>query len=240
LGAIEVDRITKKFAEKVALNGVDIRCRKGDFFGLLGPNGAGKTTLLKILTGQIRPTSGNSRVLGVDPATDPVKVKERIGIVPEFESPPSFLTSEEFLTYVCRIRGLNDIEKRVDKQMKIFDLVEHYDTVAKDLSKGTRQKLMLASAMVHEPELLFLDEPFINLDPIYQKRLKDALFRFKKKGGTIFMCTHILSMAQDLCSQVAIIHKGRVRVRGTVQSLQKKRSESLDDIFIRIIETDLK
>src|SRR5512136_725181 len=173
MSVLEARDITKEFGIMKALDRVSLTVEKGDFFGIFGPNGAGKTTLIRILTGQLDPTSGSYRVLGVDGVKEPLKVKELIGIVPEVESPPSYLTGYEYLYFVGKVRKLDNLEDRIDKWLTFFDLETKKGVICKDMSKGMRQKLMLASAFIHEPELLFLDEPFINLDPIYQRTLRD-------------------------------------------------------------------
>ena len=179
---VEVDSTTKKYGSFTALDNISFKVEQGDFFGCFGPNGAGKSTLLKIMTGQIQATSGRCSVMGLDPSMSPIEVKKAIGIVPEVESPPSYLTASEFLQFVCSIRKVDEPEKRIDQWMDFFDLSESKGTLCRDLSKGMRQKVMLSAAFIHEPKLLFLDEPFINLDPIYQRKLKDYLLALGTKG----------------------------------------------------------
>ena len=171
MAVIRALNVTKRFKTVTALENISLEIDKGDFFGFFGPNGAGKTTLLRILTGQLRQTSGGVEVLGIDAARDPMKVKAAVGIVPEVESPPSYLTAYEYLYFVSRVRKVDEKDGRIERWMRFFDLEESRGTLCKDLSKGNRQKLMIAGAMIHEPELLFLDEPFINLDPVYQRKL---------------------------------------------------------------------
>jgi ABC-2 type transport system ATP-binding protein len=235
--ALEVSTVSKSFNGEKALVNVSLAVRKGEFFGLLGPNGAGKTTLLRILTGQLREDKGSVSVLGID-NNDGTKVKEGCGIVPEAESPPSFLTTQEFLELVCKIRGMDKVTKRVDRWIGFFDMDDKRNVLCKDLSKGQRQKAMLSAAFIHEPDLLFLDEPFINLDPIYQRKVREYLNDIKKEGRTIFMCTHILDLAERLCDKVAVINRGRIIATGTLEEIRKKKGEGLEDIFIRLVEGD--
>src|SRR4030042_1176477 len=175
MGIVEAKDIVRDFNGMKALSNVTITVDKGDLFGFFGPNGAGKTTLIRILTGQLEPTSGTVKVLGVDVVKDPMKVKEIIGIVPEVESPPTYLTGYEYLYFVGTVRRLDKIEHRIEKWLSFFDLESKKGTICKDMSKGMRQKLMRAAAFMAEPELLFLDEPFINLDHIYQRILREYL-----------------------------------------------------------------
>ena len=235
LNVIEVTRIAKDFNGFLALDNISLKVNKGEFFGCFGPNGAGKTTLIRILTGQLPRTKGHVRVLGIDPTGHPVDVKKRIGIVPESESPPSFLTGWEYLYFVCHIRGLDDIKAKIGKWLDFFDMTGQENTICKDMSKGMRQKLMLSAAFIHEPELLILDEPLINLDPIYQRRVKDYLKGYVK-NRTVFLCTHILEAAEKLCSNAVIINKGKIVGRGKIAQLRSRDNENLEDIFLRLVD----
>ena len=234
MSAIEAHRLVKSFGDVDALRGVDLAIEAGEFFGLFGPNGAGKTTMLRILTGQLRPTSGSARVLGVDVVQDPLRVKSLVGIVPEVESPPSYLTSTEYLEFVARVRKQERIDERVARWLTFFDLEEERNTLCKDLSKGTRQKLMLASAFIHDPRLVFLDEPFINLDPIYQRKLRDFLEDYVAHGGTVFMASHLLDIAERLCDHVAVIRDGSVIATGSVAQVRGAEAD-LESAFLRLV-----
>ena len=232
--AIFANNISKSFGDYKALSGINLKVKEGEFFGLLGPNGAGKTTLVRILTGQIDQDSGEAEVMNLS-TSDPITIKKISGIVPEAESPPSFLTAEEFLKFVCRLRNLDNIDSRVSKWLDFFEIEEKKEILCKDLSKGQRQKLMLAAAFIHEPKLLFLDEPFINLDPIFQKKVREYLFNLAKVGCTIFMCTHILEIAEKLCTEVAVINKGKIISQGSLDKIRLREGEHLEDIFMRLI-----
>ncbi len=231
---VEAHNLTKSYGNREVLQEVRLAIEPGEFFGLFGPNGAGKTTLLKILTGQVRPSAGSARVLGIDPAADPIGVKASVGIVPEVESPPSYLTASEYLWFTGRVRGVDRVEERIAESFAFFDLDGVRGTVCKDLSKGTRQKLMLAAAMLHNPKLLFLDEPFINLDPIYQRRLRDRLAEYVEGGGTVFMASHLLDIAKKLCDHVAVIHEGRIVADGGIADVTNG-SGDLEAAFLRLV-----
>ena len=232
---IAVEGLSKAYRDMEALKGVSFKVPKGAFFGCFGPNGAGKSTLLKILTGQLEPTGGTATVMGVTPGRDTLALKRNVGIVPESESPPSFLTAVEYLEFVCRIRGLADAPERISKWLAFFDLTEKEDTLCKDMSKGMRQKMMLASAFIHRPPLLFLDEPFINLDPIYQRRVRDFLVDYVKAGGSIFMCSHILEVAEKVCTDVLVMDRGKVLTGGPISSFSGN-GHNLADVFLDLIE----
>ena len=234
MAVIEGRNVVKQYGSMKALDGVNISVDQGDFFGFFGPNGAGKTTLIRILTGQLEPTSGSINVMGVDVVKDPLGVKRLIGIVPEVESPPTYLTAFEYLYFVGKIRGLEGLEERIDKWLSFFDLEEKKGTICKDMSKGMRQKLMLASAFIHEPKLLFLDEPFINLDPIYQRLLREYLEDYVAKGGTVFMASHILEISERLCNKLAIVNLGRVVAQGRINDLIRE-GENLEKLFLRSV-----
>lgn len=234
MAVIEARNITKNFDGFKALDNVTMDVEEGDFFGFFGPNGAGKTTLIRILTGQLEPTSGSASVLGIDVVKEPMRVKELIGIVPEVESPPTYLTGYEYLYFVGKIRKLDNLDARIDKWLSFFDLEDKKGTICKDMSKGMRQKIMLASAFIHEPKLLFLDEPFINLDPIYQRTLREYLEEFVAHGGTVFMASHILEIAQRLCNKMAIANLGKVVARGDIANLLKD-GDTLEKLFLRSV-----
>jgi ABC-2 type transport system ATP-binding protein len=173
-------------------------------------------------------------VLGSDPVKEPIEVKRIMGIVPEVESPPSYLTAYEFLYFVSKVRKIEASEDKIRKWMDFFDLTENEGVVCRDLSKGNRQKLMLAGAFMHEPRVLFLDEPLINLDPLYQRKVKDYLSSYVRNGGTIFMCTHLLEMAEKICSTVAIISGGSIIVREDIDRLLGEFG-SLENAFISLV-----
>ena len=235
MALIEVTDISKAYGDFYALKNIDINIESGEFFGCFGPNGAGKTTLLRILSGQLEPTTGSATVLGIDVKEKPIEIKKAIGIVPEVESPPSYLTGREYLHFVGRVRKLEDIENKIDYWLDFFELKEKEDVICRDLSKGMRQKLMLASAFIHKPKLLFLDEPFINLDPLYQRKAKDYLINYTKNGGTVFMCTHILEIAEKICTRMAIINNGKILAKGKIDELKNHKDENLENIFLRLV-----
>jgi len=232
---ITVENVSKSFGGVKALYEVSLTVEAGEFFGLFGPNGAGKTTLVRILTGEIGSDSGAGTTAGA-PWSDPMEVKRRVGIVPEAETPPTFLTAQETLELVCEIRSVDDPEERIGEWMGFFGMEEKRHVLCRDLSKGQRQKLMLAAALIHGPGLLLLDEPFINLDPIYQRRVREHLRGFVEGGGTVFMCTHILEIAERLCTRVAVIDRGRIVGEGTLDQVRRWEGEALEDVFMRLVE----
>ncbi len=232
---LEISEVTKNFGGLRALNDISFQVDEKQIYGLIGPNGAGKTTLLRILTGQLEPSDGTAQVMGIALPDGAVEVRARVGVVPEFESPPSFLTGDEYLNFVCKARGIEDAAPRVDRWVEFFELGDHRHTLCKDMSKGMRQKVMLGAAFIHEPPLLFLDEPFINLDPLFQRKVQGYLRQFIADGGTIFMCSHLLEIAERLCSRLAIINEGSVVASGTLQDLMEEGEDGLGEVFMRLV-----
>jgi len=228
---IEVQNLTKTYGDVTAVNRVTLSVRKGELFGLLGPNGSGKTTMIKCLTGQLKPTEGAIRVMGVDAVAEPVKVRGLVGITPEQETPPSFLTAEEYLRFVGHIRGIPDTGHQADLWFDLLQFGDKRDVLCKDLSRGTRQKLMVAQAFLHRPELVLIDEPLINLDPIMQRKIKNYLTGYVKGGGTVFVSTHILEIAEEICTRVGILHKGNLIREGPVADL-RGGSRHLEEVFL--------
>jgi ABC-2 type transport system ATP-binding protein len=231
---VEAHSLMKRFGNLTAVDGLDLIIEPGEFFGFIGPNGAGKTTTLQMLSGQIPPTSGTAKVLGIDVASDPISVKAAVGIVPELEYPPSFLTVEEYLYFVSSVRGLPE-NGNVNRWIEFFGLEEKRETMCMSLSKGQKKKVTLSAALLHEPRMLFMDEPFLDLDPLIQRKLKTWLLDFVKGGGTVFLSTHILELAEKLCTRVGIIDKGKLVAMGSLEDLRSGAGENLEQIFLRLV-----
>ncbi len=232
---IEARELSKNYGDLKAVDHVSISVKEGALFGLLGPNGSGKTTMIRILTGQIKLTGGSAAVLGIDIAQDPVGVRARVGIIPEQETPPSFLTSMEYLEFVGAVRKIPDIAAKADWWFEFLDFADKKNVLCKDLSRGTRQKLMFTQAFIHEPSLALIDEPLINFDPIMQDLVKEYLANYVKKGKTIFISTHILEVAEEICSEFAILHKGVLLHTGPVVDLTS-RGEHLPSFFLSLVK----
>ena len=232
MSVIKCSELSKTYDDVLALENVNLTIDRGECFGLLGPNGAGKTTLLKILTGQIRTTKGDAQILGMNIEDNIMEVKKKIAIIPEQESPPSFLTPREVLEMVASIRKIN--EPKIEYWIEFFDLQPMEGRVCRNLSRGQKQKVMLAAAFISETELMFLDEPFINLDPIVQTKVRDWLVEYVKGGGTVFLNTHLLENAQRLCDRAAIIHEGNIQSVIKLRDLDKQNI-NLEQLFHEII-----
>jgi ABC-2 type transport system ATP-binding protein len=231
---IDAQDLSKAYGDVQAVDHVTLSVKEGALFGLLGPNGSGKTTMIKMLTGQTKPTGGTATVLGIDAVQDPVGVRAHVGIIPEQETPPSFLTAIEYLEFVGAVRKIPEINKKADFWFDYLDFADKKNVLCKDLSRGTRQKLMFTQAFIHEPALALIDEPLINFDPIMQDLVKEFLADYVKKGKTIFISTHILEVAEEICSEFAILHKGKLLHTGPVADLAAK-GEHLPSFFLSLV-----
>lgn len=206
MALIDCSEVSKSF-EEFELEDVDLSVEEGEILGVLGPNGAGKSTLMKILTGQISRESGDLDVLGLDPQDDSVELRKEIGVLPEREDPPSFLTGNEYLDFVSDVRG----EVEDDALAERLGLTEELrGQQTRNLSKGERQKFMVVQAFFHDPELVFIDEPLINLDPLTQEEVKDIFKEHKSNGGSMILSTHLVSLAEELCDRVVFLKEGKV------------------------------
>ena len=233
MSVIQCSNLSKKYDEVEALKKIDLEVNEGEFFGLLGPNGAGKTTLLKILTCQLKPSEGKAQVFGLETSKEFVSIKPKISIVPEQESPPSFLTPREVLELVTNIRKIST--NNIDYWLEFFELEEMEGRVCRNLSRGQKQKVMLASAFISETKLMFLDEPFINLDPLVQTKVREWLKQYVAEGGTVFINTHLLENAERLCNRAAIIHQGKIQSLITLDDL-RKQNLTLEELFHEIVK----
>ncbi len=234
---IEARDLTKTYGDTTAVDHVNLSVEKGALFGLLGPNGSGKTTMIKMLTGQTRLSAGSATVLGLDVVENPVGVRERVGIIPEQETPPSFLTATEYLDFVGAVRKITGVQEKADWWFDFLEFGDQRDLLCKDLSRGTRQKLMFTQAFLHKPTLALIDEPLINFDPIMQRKVKDFLTGYVQEGNTIFISTHILGIAEEICSEFGILHKGTLLYTGTIAGL-KEMNQHLDDFFLSLVRAD--
>ncbi|SEH05165.1 ABC transporter ATP-binding protein [Candidatus Venteria ishoeyi] len=228
--------LTKKYGS-FTLNKINLELKEKMLFGCLGPNGAGKSTLVKLLTGQIIPTKGDINVLDVDVIKNPVLAKSKIGIIPEQESPPSFLTVKEYLEFICKVRKIKAPKKEISYWLKFFDFKKELNSLIKDLSRGTKQKVVATQAFIHQPKLVFIDEPLINLDPLIQKKFKEFLVSYVKKGNTVFLSTHVLSIADEICTDICILKNGEVILQESMVNVRKKKKK-LENYFIGVVENE--
>lgn len=239
---VELVDVWKAYDEVQALRGFDLEIHWGEMFGLVGPNGAGKTTALKIIVGLLRMDKGLVRVKEYDIRKDPYEYKRFVGYVPEVVSLPDYLTVEEFLIYSGRIRSvLNEkTRERMDFYLRTFDLENKRKTLILLLSRGMKQKAAMASALIHDPDLLILDEPLVGIDPAGQHRIKQLFNERMEDGKTVFISTHMLDTAERMCDRVAVIHKGRNVASGDLKRLQKlsetAEHATLEEVFLKLTE----
>jgi ABC-2 type transport system ATP-binding protein len=246
--AIETFDLVRRFGDFTAVDRVNLRVAAGSFFGFLGPNGAGKSTTIKMLTGLLAPTGGRVRVLGLDIASAPNEVKRRIGVVPEDLNLFERLTGAEMLSFTGRMYGLGreDIASRSRELLELMELDAEPRRLVVEYSHGMKKKLALACALIHRPEILFLDEPFEGVDAIASRTLKDLLSRLTSRGLTVFLTSHVLEIVERLCTDIAIISEGRLVASGPLEELRRGISVggggeegagalSLEDYFIKVV-----
>jgi ABC-2 type transport system ATP-binding protein len=244
--AIDARGLTKVFAGKPAVDRLSLQVARGRFFGFLGPNGAGKSTTIKMLTGLLRPTSGEAFVEGRDLKTDLLAIKGLIGVLPEELPLYERLTGEEYLHFAGRMYGLprEETRKRTEELLAFLSLDEERGKLIVDYSQGMRKKTALAAALIHNPRVLFLDEPLNGIDPVSGRVVTDLLRRLAQKGVTLFFTTHVLDVVERLCDEVAIIDHGRIVAQGTLDDIRRQREvghdATLEDVFLKLVSADVR
>lgn len=234
---IETQMLTKKYGDLVAVDKLNLSVNAGEIFVFLGSNGAGKTTTIKMLTSLLRPTSGTAIVAGYDVEKSPMEVKRVMGYLPDEPFLYNKLTGREFLQFIADMHNIKKINNKVDKFIELFELSSFADDLIEGYSLGMKKKVAIGAALIHDPKVLFLDEPTGSLDPKSAKTMKDLLQDISKKGTTVFMTTHILEVAEKMCDRVGIIDHGRLIKVGTMDELRNesaKNSKSLEDIFLEL------
>src|SRR6266436_2262808 len=233
--AISTEKLTRRFGALTAVDGMDLQVESGQFFGFLGPNGAGKSTTVKMLSGLLAPTSGKATVCGFDVATHPLEVKRRIGVLPESLGLFDDLTIGEHLLLTAQIYGLTKQQShlRIEQLLRVLSLTDGRNTFAAHGSHGMRKKTAFAMALLPNPEVLFLDEPFEAIDPATSKIMRELLQSIARHGVTVFLTSHILSMVERIATQIVMIRKGTVVWNSTVAELP----QSLEDHYFDLVET---
>ncbi len=238
--AIITNNLSKNYGNTSALKKLNLKIPYGVIYGLLGPNGAGKTTTIKILNSMIKPSSGNAKVMGFDIINQQKKVKLNCGYLSETPSLYEKLTAKEFLEFVGELYYLSSekITKRINELLALFDLVDKKNELIERYSRGMKQKIGLCAALMHDPEILFLDEPTVNLDPETNRTVKDLVLDLVKKvNKTIFICTHLLDTAEELCDKIGIINNGILLVEGTPQEVvESVNAKDLEEAYLKIIK----
>ncbi len=240
--ALKLRGVAKRYADIVAVDYIDLDVEYGEIFGLLGANGSGKTTTLKMILGLVKPDSGSVNVLGINVRENPVEVKRRVGYVPESPRMYEFLTVLEYLDLTGDIYGMSAAKKkdRIDQHLEALELEGREGDMISNYSQGMKQKVAVISALMHNPQLLLLDEPLSGLDPRSARIIKDLLRELASKGVTTIMSTHILEIAQAMCDRIAIMYEGRLLALGTMEELREKArmpESDLEDIFLKLTGT---
>jgi ABC-2 type transport system ATP-binding protein len=236
---IETSELTKQFGPIQAIRGLSLRVMPGEIYGLLGPNGAGKTTTIKAIIGLVEPTSGWVKVGGFDPAKDPIEVKARIGYVAENPIVYDSLSPRDFLEFVTSIRKSPQVatERLVSQLAEAFDMAQYFDSPIATLSLGMKQKVALIAALIHQPPVLLLDEPLNGLDAKSSRIVKDLVSLHAQKGGAVLFCTHVMEVAEHVCTKIGIICQGEIIAEGTLDQL-KSQSEgggnTLEEVFLKL------
>lgn len=233
--ALALRGLAKRFGDKVAVNGIDLDVPAGSFYGLVGPNGAGKTTTLSMATGLLRPDYGGAWVHGVDVWQNPLEAKRLMGILPDGVRLFDRLTGEQLVTYAGLLRGMDrdKVATRVADLLRALDLADDAGTLVVDYSAGMTKKIALASALVHAPRLLVLDEPFESVDPVSAANIRDILATYVRSGGTVIVSSHVMDLVQRMCDHVAVIAAGTVLAAGTVDAV--RGDASLEDRFVELV-----
>ncbi len=238
---IEVSNLCKQFSSTIAVDDISFSIEKGEICGYLGPNGAGKTTTVRMLTGMLKPTSGTATIDGLDIIEQPLEVKQRIGYVPESGALFETLTPREYLKLVGRLHHMDDalVEQRATDLLDFWGMREHINQPMTTFSKGMKQKIVISSALLHNPKVIFLDEPLNGLDANAALLLKELIRILAKKGKTIFYCSHILDVVEKMCDTVIIIDRGVIVAHGSVDDLKEMTMKTtLEDVFSKLTQSD--
>ncbi|HUG40057.1 MAG TPA: ABC transporter ATP-binding protein [Longimicrobiales bacterium] len=236
---IRLEGLTKRYGHFTAVHPLDLHVRPGELFGFLGPNGAGKTTTIRMIAGVLRPSAGRVAIGGHDVARDPAAAKGMLGYIPDRPFLYEKLTGAEFLRFVAGLWGQDGagVESRAAELLELFELTAWKDTLVESYSHGMRQKLLISSALVHGPRVIVVDEPMVGLDPKAARMIKDLLRTFVRQGGTVFLSTHTLEVAEALCDRIAIIQNGAIRAQGTMEELRREAeagAAGLEEIFLKL------
>jgi ABC-2 type transport system ATP-binding protein len=239
---ISIRNISKSFANLKAVDDLVLEVPKGELFCFLGPNGAGKTTTIKMLTGLMRPDSGNISISGIDVLANPVEAKKHIGYIPDMPFIYDRLTPEEFMEFTADIYHISteDLTTRREELFTTFGVHDFKSALIRDISHGMRQRLIYAATFLHQPDVLFIDEPLIGLDPYTIRLIKDLLKRKAREGMTIFLTTHILALAEDIGDRIGIINEGKVIALGTLEEIKSdfNITGNLENVFLGLTSAE--
>ncbi len=238
---IELKNLTKKYVDFPAVDHLNLLIQKGEIFGFIGPNGAGKTTTIKMIGGVLEPTSGSVTIAGINMKDHPEKAKSKIGFIPDRPYLYEKLTGMEFLRFTADLYGVDEdaFLRKAREKLEMFSLTDRSDELIESYSHGMKQRLVMAAALLHDPEVIIVDEPMVGLDPVAINLVKNLFQRLAKQGVTVFMSTHTLKVAEDVCDRIGIIHKGSLIALGTTEDLKRDAhavEADLEQVFIRLTE----
>ncbi len=236
---LRLQGVTKRYGSFTAVDAIDLSVPRGKIFGFLGPNGAGKTTTIRMVSGVLLPSAGRILIGGDDLSASPEAAKARIGYIPDRPYLYEKLSGREFLRFVAGLWGKDGkgAEERAQRLLELFSLAEWQNELIESYSHGMRQKLLISSALIHQPEFIVVDEPMVGLDPRAARILKDLFRTYVDNGGTVFLSSHTLEVVEVLCDLIAIIHEGRIIARGTMEELRSQADAGeahLEDIFLKV------
>ena len=240
---IEIEGVTRKYGNKVAVDGLSLRVEPTEIFAFLGPNGAGKTTTIKMLVGLLRPNSGTLRIDGIDVVKNPRESSRLIGYVPDQPHIYEKLSGREFLTFVGELYGMRrePLQDAIEDMIEVFELQDFVDHLGESYSHGMRQRLAFGAALIHQPKVLILDEPMVGLDPRSMRIVKTLLKERSRKGMTVFMSTHTLTLAEEVADKLGVCLNGNVRFVGTIGEFARRMesgSRSLEDMFLEFTSVE--
>ncbi len=237
---IEVKNLVKRYGAKEVVRGISFEVHDGEIYGLLGPNGSGKSTTLKILAGVLPLTSGNVLLNGIDVMNNPIEAKKIVGFVPETPALYESLTPAELFSLIGSIRGIEEatLNSRVSRFVEAFEIEKYMNQFIGTLSFGTKQKVSLIAAFLHDPQIIIMDESMNGLDPKSARILRELLLNFKSEGKSIVFSTHVLPLAEMLCDRIGVLYRGQLVAEGTMDELREKaQEENLEDIFLKLTES---
>jgi len=236
---IELKSLTKKYGDYTAVDDLNLSLQKGEIFGFIGPNGAGKTTTIKMIGGILAPSAGTVKITGIDIQQEPEKAKGKIGFIPDRPYLYEKLTGMEFLKFTADLYGVPDdiFSQKAQQNLEMFSLADWSDELIESYSHGMKQRLIMSAALLHEPEVIIVDEPMVGLDPMAIMMVKDLFQRLAQKGVTIFMSTHTLAVAEDICERIGVINKGQLIASGTTADLRREANitdADLEQVFMNL------
>lgn len=237
---INIENLSKSFGDKLALDNLNLKVKRGEIFGFLGPNGAGKTTTIKMIVGMLKQDKGHILIDGIDTLKDPIEAKKKFAFVPDNPDVYETMTGRQYLNFIGDVFeiSLDKREENIKKYQEIFEMEESLDLLISSYSHGMKQKIVLMGALIHEPDLLILDEPMVGLDAKSSFRLKNIMRQLCDSGKSVFFSTHVMEVAEKVCDRIGIINKGKLIAVGSLEEIKNQADDegSLEKIFLELTE----